>query len=123
MLTDGQPTQGTGLETVVTMSSRTEAPIAGMRGLNGPGVEQGTGREVPLADTLGAGLAIKTRHPIHVFFVGVGADADLNVGRILAEATHSACIGVGRDPADKTLPCQGSTDRLDAVLATFGKYF
>ena len=32
-------------------------------------------------DVLGMDLVVKTRHPIHIFYVGIGKDADLEVGR------------------------------------------
>jgi hypothetical protein len=61
-------------------------------------------------DIIGVDLAMKTKHRIHIFFVGVGGDADLEIGRILAEATGSAF--------------QGTTDKdLAKVLETFGRYF
>ena len=28
-----------------------------------------------------------TRHPVQIFFIGIGTDADMEIGRILAEAT------------------------------------
>jgi hypothetical protein len=59
---------------------------------------------------LGAGLAMPTTHPIHIFYVGIGSDADLEVGRILAEATHSAFRAT-------------TADNLASVLEAFGKYF
>ena len=51
-----------------------------------------------------------TRHDIQIFFIGIGDDADLDVGRILAEATGAEFQGV----AEKDLA---------AVLEEFSKYF
>jgi hypothetical protein len=65
---------------------------------------------VPKRDVLGADLAIQTQHPIHIFYVGIGKDADLEVGRILAEATHSAYRAT-------------TAENLASVLEAFGKYF
>jgi Ca-activated chloride channel family protein len=112
VLSDGQATAGNrSLNDLVMMNSRAEKPIANFLGrdkeLNG--IEEGTRAAVPKQEIMGTGLRIKTLHPIHIFFVGVG-EADLEIGRILAEATHSAF--------------QGTTERsLANVLGTFGKYF
>ncbi len=62
-----------------------------------------------LTGVYGEELALETNHRIHVFVIGIG-DADLEVCRILAEATASAC--------------QGTTEKdLAAVLEQFGRYF
>ena len=67
-------------------------------------------QSVPRKDVLGVNMAFQTKHPIHIFYVGIGADADLEVGRILAEATHSAYRGT-------------TAGTLASVLEAFGKYF
>ena len=52
---------------------------------------------------------MSTKHPIQVFFIGVGA-ADLQVGRILAEATGAEY--------------QGTTEAdLAKVIEAFGDYY
>ena len=40
-----------------------------------------------LSKVRGTGLALKTRHPVQIYFIGIGDDADMEIGRILAEAT------------------------------------
>ncbi len=55
-------------------------------------------------------LAIETEHPVQIFFIGIGEDADLDVGRILAEATGAEFQGV-------------SDEDLASVLAEYSKYF
>jgi hypothetical protein len=45
------------------------------------------GTAVDIKDVIGTGLALRTRHPIQIFYVGIGKDADIQVGRLLAEAT------------------------------------
>ena len=55
--------------------------------------------QVPKTDIIGSGLAMPTRHPIQIFFIGIGSDADMEVGRMLAQATGAEFQGV----ADKDL--------------------
>ena len=58
----------------------------------------------------GIRLALETRYPVQIFFIGIGEDVDLEVGRMLAEASGAEF--------------QGTTeDDLAAVIARFGKYF
>jgi Ca-activated chloride channel family protein len=112
VLTDGLSNGGTaGLEDLVTMVSRQEVPIRRFEEQGGGrSARDANGRAVPKPEVVGTGLAVQTRHPIHVFFVGVGKDADYEVGRIMAEATGAAF--------------QGATEKdLAAVLEKFGKYF
>ena len=68
------------------------------------------GQSVNKRDIVGAELAIETSHPIQVFFIGIGDDADMDIGRILAEATGAEFQGV--KDAD-----------LANVLEEFSKYF
>ncbi len=68
-----------------------------------------TGKAVAKADVRGSGLG-NTRHPVHIFYVGVGSDADMEVGRLLAEATADAYMRAGEKD-------------LAAILEQFGKYF
>ena len=42
----------------------------------------------------GIRLAVTTRHPVQIFFIGIGDDADLDIGRVLAEATGAEFQGV-----------------------------
>ena len=58
----------------------------------------------------GSGLAFPTAHPIHIFSIGYGTDADLEVLRLFAEATNSNF---------KT----ATANDVSAILAIFGKYF
>jgi Ca-activated chloride channel family protein len=111
VLTDGQANGGRlWLHDLVNMSSRQEVPIAIFQGRENVAEGQNVqGQRVLKKDILGSSLKLQTRNPIHIFFVGVG-EADLEVGRILAEATGSAY--------------QGTTESsLAAVLERFGKYF
>ena len=47
---------------------------------------------------------------MQIFFIGIGDDADMQVGRLLAEATGAEFQGARED-------------QIAAVLAEFGKYF
>jgi Ca-activated chloride channel family protein len=115
VLTDGKANLGVTLDRVVQVMSRDETPIPACQAFEsdqhkvGPCVDQ-SGARIGIQDILGADLAVETRHPIHVFYVGIGSDADLQIGRILAEATHSAYRA-------------STKDNLASVLETFGKYF
>ena len=111
VLTDGKANQGAALDTIIRMTSKEERAIRSCPGFeNSPTCTDDSGRTVKPADLIGTELAATTRHPIHIFFVGIGGDADLEVGRVLAEATHSTY----RATTDKNLA---------DVLETFGKYF
>jgi hypothetical protein len=57
----------------------------------------------------GDALRLDTKHPVQVFFIGVG-EADLQVGRIIAEATGAEYEGT-------------TEEDLAAVLTEFGDYF
>lgn len=59
---------------------------------------------------IGTELAFKTRHPVQIFFIGIGDDADLQVGRIIAQATGAEFQGVAEED-------------LARVLAEFSRYF
>ena len=112
VLTDGQANRGqTELDDLIEMMSTKEKPITAFRGFegDGTGVEEG-GRQVDKKEIIGTGLAINTSHPIQVFFIGIGQDADMQIGRMLAQATGAEF--------------QGVTDKdLASVLAQFSKYF
>ena len=112
VLTDGKANRGqTWLDDLIRMTSLNEQAISEFRGFSGDSwaVEEG-GRKVPKAQLTGARLAIETRHPIQIFFIGIGGDADLEVGRLLAEATGAEFQGVAEND-------------LANVLAKFSKYF
>ena len=68
------------------------------------------GREVKKEDVIGDKLAIVTQHPIQIFFIGIGDDADLDVGRMLAAATGAEFQGV-------------TEQDLASLLEEFSKYF
>ena len=112
VLTDGQANRGdTGLDDLITMMSNKEVDIKQFRGFetDAQGQEDG-GRMVPKKEIIGTGLALKTQHEVQVFFIGIGQDADMEIGRMLAQATGAEF--------------QGVTEKdLASVLASFSKYF
>jgi Ca-activated chloride channel family protein len=111
VLTDGKATSGLPLHSLVKLTSRDEVSLGTCWGFEGNDSCIGpSGAPVPKRDVLGADLAIQTQHPIHIFYVGIGQDADLEVGRILAEATHSAYRAT-------------TAGTLASVIEAFGKYF
>ena len=59
---------------------------------------------------MGTRLRIETEHPIQIFFIGIGEDADLDVGRMLAGATYAEFQGV-------------TEEDLANLLAEFSGYF
>ena len=112
VLTDGKANQGVvGLDDLIRMSAKDERRVEEFNGFEddewalvagGGSVEKGS--------LIGDELAIETRHPIQVFFIGIGADADLDVGGMLAGATGAEFQGV-------------TEEDLAKVLEEFSKYF
>jgi Ca-activated chloride channel homolog len=111
VLTDGKATGGVPLDRIVHLMTRDETPLPQCGGFeNNPTCLGVNGALVQKKDVLGTAMAIQTKHPIHIFYVGIGKDADLEIGRILAEATHSAYRAT-------------TAENLASVLEAFGKYF
>lgn len=110
VLTDGKANRGQPLDRVITMSVD-ERPVRGCSGFESePQCRDQSGQQVAKDKVLGEGLALPTAHDIHIFYVGIGGDADLEVGRLLASATASTYV--------KT-----TEQNLAAVVETFGLYF
>lgn len=64
VLTDGHDNRSkTPLDSIITMTSRNDVRIRRR------------------------GLAMPTRHPVQIFFIGIGQDADMEIGRMLSQAT------------------------------------
>jgi Ca-activated chloride channel family protein len=112
VLTDGRANRGqTKLHDLIEMSSRDEVAIREFPGFeNDTWALQKDGQRVQKEELVGTGLALETDHPIQVFFIGIGEDADLDVGRMLAEATGAEFQGVAEED-------------LANVLEEFSKYF
>lgn len=68
------------------------------------------GRAVPKAQVMGLRLTGDTQHPVGVYFIGIGDNVDLDVGRLIAEATGSHFVGT-------------TVDDLEKVVKIFSEYF
>jgi Ca-activated chloride channel family protein len=113
VLTDGHANEGSiELDELIKMMSRNEVSISRFRGFEDDTValEVGTGRQVNKKDIIGTGLAVSTKHPVQIFFIGIGDDADMEVGRMLAQATGAEFQGV-------------ADEDLAQLLEEFSKYF
>ncbi|MBI4233067.1 MAG: extracellular solute-binding protein [Chloroflexi bacterium] len=113
VLTDGKATRGeTGLDDLIRMVSSDETPISSFSGLENTSPVDDRGRLLEKTEVAGIGLAlaIETRYPIQIFFIGIGEDADMQIGRMLAEATGAEFQGV-------------TENDLAQVLEEFSKYF
>jgi Ca-activated chloride channel family protein len=111
VLTDGRANRGRArLDDLIKMMSRAEVPIQQYAGFPDSVALDTRGSPVAKEEIIGTGLAIKTRYPIQIFFVGIGDDADIQVGRVLAEATGAEFQGA-------------TAEDLANVLEAFGKYF
>jgi hypothetical protein len=111
VLTDGKSNAGQPLHNVLRLMSTDEKPVRVCSGMESEArcVDE-TGKFFPKENLVGVGLAEGTEHPVHIFYVGIGKDADLEVGRMLAEATGATY--------------QGTTEKsLSTVVETFGTYF
>ncbi|MBI4332352.1 MAG: VWA domain-containing protein [Chloroflexi bacterium] len=89
VLTDGEANDGkTHLDNIIRLMSRDGVAIEQFTGLTGDGTaEDKKGRRVNKKDIIGIGLAMPTGHPVQIFFIGIGEDADMEIGRILSRST------------------------------------
>jgi len=112
VLTDGQSNDGTQkLDNIIRMMSRNETIINQFSGTQNEqtGIDE-QGRKVNKEDIIGFDLKIETTHDIQIFFIGIGGDADMEVGRILSEATGAEYQGV-------------TEGDLANIMEEFSKYF
>ena len=111
VLTDGRTNRGsTSLDDLIKMMSRNEVPLQVYEGFPESIALDTDGSPVAKEDIIGTGLALKTRYPIQIFFIAIGENADIEVGRMLAEATGAEF--------------QGTTEEdLANLLEEFSKYF
>jgi Ca-activated chloride channel family protein len=112
VLTDGRANRGvTELDDIIDITTRDETVIRNYSGMvGGPNPVDVSGRTVSVDDVSGDRLAIETEHEIQIFFIGIGEDADLTIGGLLAEATGAEFVGV-------------TEEDLAEVLAEFSGYF
>jgi Ca-activated chloride channel homolog len=110
VLTDGRGNRGeTRLDDLIDLMSRDEVPVSSS-GQHGDSARDARGNLIDRQSVIGAGLAVQTEHPIQIFFIGIGDDADLQIGRMLAQATGAEFQGVAEHD-------------LANLLAEFSKYF
>ena len=112
VLTDGQANKGsTELDDIIRMESRREKDIRQFRGFEDESVVVDLeNHTVEKNDIIGTELVNRHWEGVQVFFIGIGDDADLDVGRLLSEATGAEFLGV-------------TEDDLANVLAEFSGYF
>jgi hypothetical protein len=111
VITDGRANRGTTcMHDLVSMTSADERAIGSFCGLEAELAREEGGRELPRTQVAGVGLAMGTTHPIQIFYVAIGKDADLDIGRILSGATGAEFRGVTE--AD-----------LSEVILEFSHYF
>lgn len=109
VLTDGKATGGaTMLHDLIVMRTRPGECL--VTEVEGQLIDQCTGRAVAEKEVTGSKLAMETRNDIGIFYIGIGDDADIQVGRMLAEASGAEYVGT----AEKDLA---------NVIERFGKYF
>jgi len=111
VITDGRANRGTTcMHDLVSMTSADERAIDSFCGLEDQLAREQGGRELTRTQIAGAGLAMRTTHSVQIFYVAIGKDADLDIGRILSGATGAEFRGVTE--AD-----------LSEVILEFSHYF
>ena len=109
VLTDGKATIGTTrLHDLIEMRSKSDEHLVWEE--DGSLVDQITGSLIDADKVTGINLYVKTRHYIQIFFIGIGEDVDLEIGRLLAEASGAEYVGT-------------TEEDLANVIEKFGKYF
>ena len=66
-------------------------------------VNQCTGDTVDITEVTGIRLAMETSHDIQIFFIGIGEDLDLEVGRLLAEASGAEYEGAAEEDLPRVI--------------------
>ena len=108
VLTDGRNTTGnTRLHDLIVMRSKSECLV---KEVGDELVDQCTVSPVDKTQVRGNNVALETTHRIQIFFIGIGEDVDLGVGRLLAEASGAEYVGTPEED-------------LANVIEEFGKYF
>jgi hypothetical protein len=96
VLTDGVANKGiTQLHDLIVMEAKNEKGITEFSGMEeGRPPRDSRGATVKKEDVIGTSLAMETRHDIQIFFIGIGEEADLEIGRIISKATGAEFRGV-----------------------------
>jgi Ca-activated chloride channel family protein len=110
VLTDGRATEGvTRLDELIEMRTPGEAYVV-YSGFEGDSARDELGNEVNPELIRGVRLVAPTRNPdqpVQIFFIGIGDDVDLNIGRLLAEATGAEFVGVTEEDLSNALEAIG----------------
>ena len=110
VLTDGQANRcNTRLDEIIEMESINERSIREFSGCGESMPVQVGGNQVVRANVIGTQLILDTENPIQIFYIGIGENADLDVGRMLAGATDGAYQA-------------GTEKNLAQLLAEFAKW-
>ena len=112
VLTDGKANKGSAVLTdIIQLETAKETRVSYCRGWEGEtSCLDESGSAIEKKNLIGRGLAIQTRHPIQVFCIWIGDDADHQIGRLLSESTG----------ADFRVTVESA---LAAVIETFSMYF
>ena len=110
VLTDGRANRcQTRLDEIIEMESTNERAIREFSGCGNSSPVQVGGGQVDRQSVIGTKLILDTSNPIQIFYIGIGEDADLDVGRMLAGATDGAFQA-------------GTEENLAQLLAEFAKW-
>ncbi len=109
VLSDGEANAGRALDEIVSMRADDEDAITSFDGTDGQSAVDSKGHQLAPEAVRGESLLVDKTHEVQVFFLGFG-EADIQIGRILAEATRAEF--------------QGSTEEnLAAVIEELSGYF
>jgi hypothetical protein len=102
-LTDGRVSNSqTRLDELITMMTWQEAPVR-WSGSFGTVPTDLAGNVVAPENVIGVKLTLRTTHPVQVFWIGIGDDPDIQVGRLLAEATGAEFEATTNDAFERLI--------------------
>lgn len=106
VLSDGQATAGQlKLDDLIEIQCRDERRC-NWSGMQDERPTNAAGEGVSKRSLRGVGLKVGTQHPVQIFFVGFG-DADIDVGRLMAQATSGEYIGSTDEDLAKVIEALG----------------
>ena len=101
VLSDGAATEGGCLDDIVSMSSTKEVPVSTFCGQGDVPVDD-RGQRLQIDEVIGEALRLPHDHDVQVFFLGFG-EAEVHVGRILAQATGAEYQGSTEEDLAKVI--------------------
>lgn len=111
VLAGSRANAGGGLQDLIRMVSKDGRPIGLCPALaRDDACLDEDGGSVPKSQVMGLRLASDTDHAVGVYFIGIGENVDLDVGRLIAEATGSNFVGT-------------TIEDLEIVVRLFSAYF